>query len=131
MPRTPPCRVRPLRRAPYMTFSLPKAIPSRHSQSSQFSSLSIHRIPCTLRKALLHLRNSRRLWLSEIPCCEGFSGKFRRCWKMIPRFSGSAICYPCQGLGILRQGKRLDWIFNWPRLRERCWIFPPRPPQPS
>ena len=52
---------------------------------------------------------------------ERFSGKFRRCWKMIPRFSGSAICYPCQGLGTFRQGKRL--LENWPRLRERCWIF--------
>ena len=30
---------------------------------------------------------------------ERFSCKFRRCWKMIPRFSGSAKCYPCQGLG--------------------------------
>ena len=30
---------------------------------------------------------------------ERFSGKFRRCWKMIPRFSGSAKCYPCRGLG--------------------------------
>ena len=58
---------------------------------------------------------------------ERFSGKFRRCWKMIPRFSGSSKCYPCQGLGIFRQGKRL--LENWPRLRERCWdFFPPRPP---
>ena len=40
---------------------------------------------------------------------------------MIPRFSGSAKCYPCQGLGICRQGKRL--LENWPRLRERCWTF--------
>ena len=40
---------------------------------------------------------------------------------MIPRFSGSAKCYPCQGLGTFRQGKRL--LENWPRLRERCWIF--------
>ena len=52
---------------------------------------------------------------------ERFSGKFRRCWKMIPRFSGSAKCYPCQGLGTFRQGKRL--LENSPRLRERCWIF--------
>ena len=52
---------------------------------------------------------------------EKFSGKFRRCWKMILRFSGSAKCYPCQGLGTFRQGKRL--LENWPRLRERCWIF--------
>ena len=30
-------------------------------------------------------------------------------------------CYPCQGLGNFRQGK---WLLeNWPRLRERCWIF--------
>ena len=52
---------------------------------------------------------------------ERFSGKFRRCWQMILRFSGSAKCYPCQGLGTFRQGKRL--LANWPRLRERCWIF--------
>ena len=53
---------------------------------------------------------------------ERFSGKFRRCWKMIPRLSGSAKSYPCQGLGtFFLQGKRL--LENWPRLRERCWIF--------
>ena len=52
---------------------------------------------------------------------EKFSGKFRRCWKVIRRFSGSTKCYPWQGLGIFRQGK---WLLeNWPRLRERCWIF--------
>ena len=27
--------------------------------------------------------------------------------KIIHRFSGSTKCYPCQGLGIFRQGKRL------------------------
>ena len=52
---------------------------------------------------------------------ERFSGKFRRCWKVIPRFSGSTKCYPCQGLGTFGQGKRL--LENWPRLLERCWIF--------
>ena len=52
---------------------------------------------------------------------ERFSGKFRRCWKILHRFSGSPKCYPCQGLGIFRQGKRL--LENWPHLRERCWIF--------
>ena len=31
--------------------------------------------------------------------------------------------YPCQGLGIFRQGKSL--LENWPRLRERSWIFSP------
>ena len=52
---------------------------------------------------------------------EKFSGKFRRCWKMIHQFSGSTKCYLCQGLGIFRQGK---WLLeNRPRLRERCWIF--------
>ena len=52
---------------------------------------------------------------------ETFSGKFRRRWKILHRFSGSAKCYPCQGLGIFRQGQ---WLLeNWPRLRERCWIF--------
>ena len=35
--------------------------------------------------------------------------------------SGSTKCYPCQGLGIFRQEK---WLLeNWPRLRERSWIF--------
>ena len=52
---------------------------------------------------------------------EKFSGKFRRCWKILHRFSGSTKCYPCQGLRTFRQGKRL--LENWPRLRERCWIF--------
>ena len=52
---------------------------------------------------------------------EKFSGKFRRCWKIIHRFSGSTKCYPCQGLGIFRQVK---WLLeNRPRLRERSWIF--------
>ena len=51
---------------------------------------------------------------------EGFSGTFQRCWNMIPRFSGSAKCYPCQGLGTFRQ-----LLEDWPRLRERCWIFSP------
>ena len=52
---------------------------------------------------------------------EKFSGKFRRCWKIIHRFSGSTKCYACQGLGIFRQGK---WLLeNWPRLRECFWIF--------
>ena len=52
---------------------------------------------------------------------EKFSGKFRRCWKVFPWFSGSAKCYPCGGLGIFRQGK---WLLeNRPRLRERCWMF--------
>ena len=60
---------------------------------------------------------------------EKFSGKFRRCWKIPHRFSGSTKCYPCQGLGTFGQGKRL--LENWARLRERCWISPPRPPQPS
>ena len=35
---------------------------------------------------------------------ERISGKFRRCWEIIPRFPGSTTCYPCQGLGTFRQG---------------------------
>ena len=35
------------------------------------------------------------------------SGKFRRRWKILPRFSGSTKCYPCQGSGTFLQGKRL------------------------
>ena len=52
---------------------------------------------------------------------EKFSGKFRRCWKIPHRFSGSTKCYPCQALGTFRQGKRL--LENWPHLREHCWTF--------
>ena len=53
---------------------------------------------------------------------EEFSGKFRCCWKILHRFSGSTKCYPCQALGIFRQGK---WLLEHrPRLRERSWIFP-------
>ena len=29
--------------------------------------------------------NSRRLWLSHIPCLSRFPGKFRRCWKIVHR----------------------------------------------
>ena len=52
---------------------------------------------------------------------ERFSGKFRRCWKILLRFSGSTKCCHCQGLGTFWQGKRL--LANWARLQERCWIF--------
>ena len=77
-------------------------------------------LPCHQRKS----ENSRRLCLSEILCWKGFPGKFRRLWKIIPRFSGSTKCYPCEGLGTFRQRK---WLLeNRPRLRERCWIFSSR-----
>ena len=52
---------------------------------------------------------------------EKFSGKFRSCWKIPPRLSGSMKCYPCQGLGTFRQGKVL--LENRLRLRECSWIF--------
>ena len=61
--------------------------------------------------------NSRRLWLPRIPCWKSFP----RCLKIRHRFSGRTKCYPCQGLGIFRQGK---WMLEIrPRLRERSWIF--------
>ena len=70
---------------------------------------------------LLFVRKLEKAVAVRNSLLEKFSGKFRRCWKMIRRFSGSTKCYSCQGLGILRQGK---WLLeNWPRLRERCWIF--------
>ena len=61
------------------------------------------------------------LFLRKLEKAVRFSGKFRRCWKAIPRSPGSTKCYACQGLGTCRQGKRL--LESWPRLRERCWIF--------
>ena len=41
--------------------------------------------------------------------------------KMAAGKSAPPSCYPCQGLGIFRQGKRL--LENRPRLLERSWIF--------
>ena len=77
----------------------------------QSCSMQNHRNLRKLEKAMA-VRNS---------LLEKFSGKFRRCWKILPRFSGSTKCYPCQGFGIFRQGK---WLLeNRPRLRERCWVF--------
>ena len=72
-------------------------------------------------KSLRFLRKLEKAVAVRNSLLERFSGKFRRCWKILPRFSGSAKCYACQGLGTFRQGKRL--LENWPRLRERCWIF--------
>ena len=68
--------------------------------------------------------------LSNIPCWEMFSSKFRRCWKMIPRFSGSTKCYPCQGLGTFRQRKMAAGK-SAPPSGTLLDFLPPRPPQPS
>ena len=68
--------------------------------------------------------NEKRTWFRKLQkavavrnsLLENFSGKFRRCWKILPRFSSSTKCYPCQGLDIFRQGK---WLLeNRPRLQE-------------
>ena len=52
-------------------------------------------------------RHTMATGTGSTPCqadgLEKFSGKFRRCWKLLHRFSGSNKCYPCQGLGIFRQ----------------------------
>ena len=75
----------------------------------------------SLQPDLVRLRKLEKAVAVRNSLLEEFSGKFRRCWKIIRRFSGSTKCYPCQGLGIFRQGK---WLLeNRPRLRERCWIF--------
>ena len=64
--------------------------------------------------------NSSRLWLSEIPCWKCFPANCDAAGSSCP-ISGCTRCYPCQGLGIFRQGK---WLLeNRPRLRERSWIF--------
>ena len=57
------------------------------------------------------------------------SGKFRRCWKVLPRFSGSTTFHSCPGLATFRQGRGL--LEDRPHLWELSWISPPRPPQPS
>ena len=68
-----------------------------------------------------HIRKLEKAVAVRNSLLERSSGKFQRCLKIILRFSGSLKCYSCQGLGTFRQGKRL--LENWPRLRERCWIF--------
>ena len=46
-----------------------------------------------------------QLWLSEIPCWKSFPANVDAAGTFIlHRFSGSTKCYPCQGLGIFRQG---------------------------
>ena len=57
------------------------------------------------------------------------SGKFRRCWKIPHRFSGSTKCYPCQGFGTFRQGNgcwKIGRAFG-----NAAGFSPLRPPQPS
>ena len=52
-----------------------------------------------------------------------FSGKFSTLLEnSSPIVRQHEMLHPCQGLGTFRQGKRL--LENWPRLRERRWIFP-------
>ena len=78
-------------------------------------------VPCRGRTRPEKIRKLERAVAVRKSLLEKSSGKFRRCWKILPRFSGSTKCYPCQGSGIFRQGK---WLLeNRPRLRERSWIF--------
>ena len=52
---------------------------------------------------------------------QGFSGKFRRCWKTLPDFPAARnAIYPCQRLGTIRQ--RLGTIRQG---RHGCWNLPP------
>ena len=64
--------------------------------------------------------NSRRLWLSDIPCWKGFPAIFDASGKFFADFPASTTCYPCQGLGTFRQG---SWLLENRPL--------PRSPQPS
>ena len=57
-----------------------------------------------------------RLWLSQ------FLANFDATGKFFPHFPGSTTCYPCQGLGTLRQGK---WQLE---NRPRPGFSPLRPP---
>ena len=67
-------------------------------------SFSLFCLPTALRPRIRKLEEAVAVQNSLL---EKFSDKFRRCWKIIHRFSGSTKCYPCQGLGIFRQGKWL------------------------
>ena len=83
--------------------------------------LRLSLLVCPFQFPLSKIRKLEKAVAVRNSLLERFSGKFRGCWKILHRSSGSAKCYPCQGLGIFRQGKRL--LENWPRLRERCWIL--------
>ena len=61
---------------------------------------------------------------------EGFSGKFRGCWNMIPRSSGRMLSLP-RFLGTFRQREWLNgcWKVS-PAFVNAPALPPPRPPQP-
>ena len=53
---------------------------ARHTQHTQ----SMHKHTCTHTHT--HSENSKRLWLSEIPCCEGFRANFNAAGKLFLDF---------------------------------------------
>ena len=63
-----------------------------------------------------------RGWLSEIRCWKSFSGKFRRCWKILHRFSGGTK-FPVPAKVWAFSGKANGCWKMGPRLRECSWIF--------
>ena len=72
--------------------------------------------------------NSRRVWLSETHQPGRISGKFRRCLKILPRFSQHEMPSR-QGLGTARPGKMLLEV--GPAFENIPGFSPPRPPQTS
>ena len=67
--------------------------------------------------------NSRRLWLSEIPCWKSFRANFDAAGKFLTDFPAARNAIPAKVWALFGKdpGKRL--LENWLRLRERCWIF--------
>ena len=63
----------------------------------------------------------RRLWLSEIPCWKGFPANFDAAGKCFPDFPAAQNAIPAKVWAL--SGKEKQLLENWPRLRERCWIF--------
>ena len=85
---------------------------SRKGQHSHACNISLSNKSCFFSE------NSRRLWLSEIPCWKSFPANFGAAGNFFTDFPAAPNAILAnQGLGIFQQGK---WLLeNRPRLRER------------
>ena len=74
-----------------------------------------------MRNRPVFSENSRRLWLSEIPCWKSLPANFDAAGKFFTDFPAARNAIPARVWAFSRQGK---WLLeNRRRLRERSWIF--------
>ena len=80
--------------------------------------------PEVLRRGLGNLQiqseNSRRLWLSKLPCWKGFLANFDAAGKLFPDFPAARNAIPTKVWEL--SGNKMA-AGKSARLRERCWIF--------